>query len=117
MSTRKGSIQDHAAKAAWSFDPDFRHFRLGHLRWRKKMLRISDKGGPYGQPPKRRVVPLSRQLEALLEAYFALKVSAGSLGRARYKRSSNGSQVILHSTRNAGLNLFAGTCKNPIEEN
>jgi hypothetical protein len=44
------------------------------------------------------------------------RVSAGSVGRARYKRSSNGSRVMLESTRNPGLNLFARTCKNPHYE-
>jgi hypothetical protein len=72
ISPQKGSIQDHAAKAAWSFDPDFRHFRLGHLRWQQNMLRISDKGGPYGKPPKKRVVPLPRRLQAPRETHFAL---------------------------------------------
>ena len=43
-----------------------------HLRWQQKMLRISDKDGPYDKPPKTRVVPLSRRPLAPLEAYFAL---------------------------------------------
>jgi len=33
---------------------------------------ISGKGGPYGKQSKKRVVPLSRRLQALLEPYFAL---------------------------------------------
>jgi integrase/recombinase XerD len=36
------------------------------------MLRLSGKGGPYGKQSKKRVVPLSRRLQALLEPYFAL---------------------------------------------
>jgi integrase/recombinase XerD len=35
------------------------------------VLRIS-KDGPYGKQSKKRVVPLSRRLQALLEPYFAL---------------------------------------------
>ena len=31
ISPRKGSIQDHGAKAAWSFDPAFSQFRMEHL--------------------------------------------------------------------------------------
>jgi integrase/recombinase XerD len=42
------------------------------LLWQQKALRISGKGGPYGKPSKKRVVPLSRRLQALLEPYFAL---------------------------------------------
>jgi integrase/recombinase XerD len=43
-----------------------------HLLWQQKALRISGKGGPYGKQSKKRVVPLSRRLQALLEPYFAL---------------------------------------------
>jgi integrase/recombinase XerD len=42
------------------------------LLWQQKALRISGKGGPYGKQSKKRVVPLSRRLQALLEPYFAL---------------------------------------------
>jgi hypothetical protein len=35
-------------------DPDFSHFRLEHLQWRQKMLRISGKDGPYGKRPTKR---------------------------------------------------------------
>ena len=43
------------------------------LLWQQKALRISGKGGPYGKQSKKRVVPLSRRLQALLEAHFALQ--------------------------------------------
>jgi hypothetical protein len=43
-----------------------------HLQWQQKMLRISGKDGPYGKLPKKSVVPLSRRLQAPLEAHFAL---------------------------------------------
>jgi hypothetical protein len=36
------------------------------------VLRISGKDGPCGKLPKKSVVPLSRRLHTLLEAYFAL---------------------------------------------
>jgi integrase/recombinase XerD len=42
------------------------------LLWQQKALRLSGKGGPYGKQSKKRVVPLSRRLQALLEPYFAL---------------------------------------------
>ena len=60
-------------KAAWSFDSDLGHFRLEQLLRQQKALHISGKGGPYGKPPKKSVVPLSRRLPAPLEAYFALQ--------------------------------------------
>ena len=42
------------------------------LLWEQKALRITGKGGPYGKQSKKRVVPLSRRLQALLKPYFAL---------------------------------------------
>jgi|SRR6516164_6371303 integrase/recombinase XerD len=43
-----------------------------HILWQQKSLRVSGKGGPYGKRSKKRVVPMSRQTQALLEPYFAL---------------------------------------------
>ena len=40
--------------------------------WQQKSLRVSGKGVPYGKQSKKRVVPMSRQAQALLEPYFAL---------------------------------------------
>ena len=42
------------------------------ILWQQKSLRITGKGGPYGKKSKKRVVPLSKRVQALLEPYFAL---------------------------------------------
>ena len=44
-----------------------------HILWQEKALRISCKGGPHGKKTKKRVVPLSRRIQTLLEHYFALQ--------------------------------------------
>ena len=43
-----------------------------HVLWQQKSLRVSGKGGPYGKQSKKRVVPMSRRVQALLEPYFSL---------------------------------------------
>jgi integrase/recombinase XerD len=43
-----------------------------HILWQQKSIRISGKGGPYGKQSKKRVVPMSRRIQPLLEHYFAL---------------------------------------------
>ena len=43
-----------------------------HILWQEKALRISGKGGLHGKKTKKRVVPLSRRIQTLLEHYFAL---------------------------------------------
>jgi integrase/recombinase XerD len=43
-----------------------------HVLWQQRALRISGKGGPYGKQSKKRVVPMSRRVQALLEPYFSL---------------------------------------------
>ena len=43
-----------------------------HVLWQQKSLRVSGKGGPYGKQSKKRVVPMSRRVQALLEPYFTL---------------------------------------------
>jgi hypothetical protein len=100
MSPRKGSIQDHAAKAAWSFDPDFSHFRLRTCGRSRECC--ASAAGPG--------LTASRQRKASYRCPDGYRhrwrppspsMSAGSLGRARYKRSSNGSQVVLESARNS----------------
>lgn len=40
--------------------------------WQQRSLRVSGKGGPYGKRSKKRVVPMSRRIQALLEPYFSL---------------------------------------------
>jgi len=43
-----------------------------NMMWQEKALKISGKGGLYGKMSKKRIVPLSRRLQALLEHYFAI---------------------------------------------
>ena len=42
------------------------------ILWQQRSLRISGKGGPYGKKSKKRVVPMSNRVRALLEHYYAL---------------------------------------------
>lgn len=43
-----------------------------HIEWQQKALRITGKGGPHGKKSKKRVVPMSRRVQTLLEHYFAI---------------------------------------------
>lgn len=43
-----------------------------NILWQEKTLRITGKGGPHGKKTKKRVVPMSRRVQTLLEHYFAL---------------------------------------------
>jgi len=43
-----------------------------NIMWQQRSLRISGKGGPYGKKSKKRVVPMSNRVRALLEHYYAL---------------------------------------------
>ncbi len=44
-----------------------------NILWQQGCLRIKGKGGPFGKKTKVRVVPVSRRVMTLLEAYFALR--------------------------------------------
>lgn len=46
-----------------------------NILWQQKAIRVSGKGGPYGKKSKKRVVPISKRVRALLEPYFALNDS------------------------------------------
>lgn len=43
-----------------------------HLLWQQKAFRIVGKGGPHGHRSKRRIVPMSKRIQPLMEHYFAL---------------------------------------------
>lgn len=43
-----------------------------NILWQQKSIRISGKGGPYGKKTKKRVVPMSKRVQSLLEHYFAI---------------------------------------------
>jgi integrase/recombinase XerD len=40
--------------------------------WQQKSMRISGKGGIHGKKTKKRVVPMSKKVQTLLEHYFAI---------------------------------------------
>lgn len=43
-----------------------------HIQWQQKSIRITGKGGPQGKKSKKRVVPMSKRVQTLLEHYFAI---------------------------------------------
>ena len=43
-----------------------------NILWQQKTIRISGKGGPYGKKSKKRIVPMSKRVQALLEHHFAI---------------------------------------------
>ena len=43
-----------------------------NIEWQQKALRITGKGGSHGKKSKKRVVPMSRRVQVLLEHYFAI---------------------------------------------
>ena len=43
-----------------------------HIMWQQKSMRISGKGGIHGKKTKKRVVPMSKRVQTLLEHYFAI---------------------------------------------
>ena len=43
-----------------------------NILWQQKSIRVSGKGGIYGKKTKKRVVPMSKRVQSLLEHYFAL---------------------------------------------
>ena len=44
-----------------------------NILWQQRMLRITGKGGIYGKATKKRVVPMSKRVQILLDHWFALK--------------------------------------------
>ena len=59
--------------------------KRSQIDWQNHRLTVYGKGGPFGSRSKRRVLPLSRRVQALLEGHFAvhetLGVSVRSLSR------------------------------------
>ena len=45
---------------------------LDNVQWQQRFLRVTGKAGPHGSRRKKRIVPLSPRIGALLEPYFAL---------------------------------------------
>ncbi len=48
------------------------HLTPQHILWQQKAFRVEGKGGPYGKQSKKRVVPMSRRIQLLIEHYFAI---------------------------------------------
>ena len=46
-----------------------------NVLWQQKAFRVEGKGGPYGKQSKKRVVPMSRRIQPLIEHYFAIHES------------------------------------------
>jgi integrase/recombinase XerD len=44
----------------------------GNIMWQQKSIRVDGKGGIYGKKTKKRIVPMSRRVQTLLEHYFAI---------------------------------------------
>jgi integrase/recombinase XerD len=42
------------------------------ILWQQKAIRVTGKGGPHGKKSKKRVIPMSRRVQTLLEHYFAI---------------------------------------------
>lgn len=43
-----------------------------NILWQQKSIRVNGKGGMYGKKTKKRVVPMYRRVQTLLEHYFAI---------------------------------------------
>jgi integrase/recombinase XerD len=43
-----------------------------NILWQQKSIRITGKGDPHGKKSKKRTVPMSIRVQALLEHYFAI---------------------------------------------
>lgn len=43
-----------------------------NILWQQKAILITGKGGSYGKKSKKRIVPMSRRVQPLLEHYFAI---------------------------------------------
>ena len=43
-----------------------------HILWQQRAFRVESKVGPHGKHSKKRVVPISRRIQPLIEHYFAI---------------------------------------------
>jgi integrase/recombinase XerD len=48
-----------------------------NIDWQGHRLMIYGKGGPYGKKTKRRVIPLSKRAQEVIEGHFAIHETAG----------------------------------------
>jgi integrase/recombinase XerD len=81
-----------------------------HVMWQQKALRINGKGGPYGKKSKKRVVPMSKRVQALLEHYFAVN-NKWPIGvrqtQKLVKHVANKAQLTQHITPHILRHTFA----------
>jgi integrase/recombinase XerD len=81
-----------------------------HILWQQKAFRIQGKGGPYGKQSKRRVVPMSRRIQPLMEHYFAMH-NAWFVGPRQVqkvvKRIANRAQITHDVTPHVLRHTFA----------
>lgn len=81
-----------------------------HILWQQKSVRVSGKGGPYGTNSKKRVVPMSKRVQTLLEHYFALHekwfVGARQIQKI-VKRVANKAQLAQEVTPHVLRHTFA----------
>ncbi len=81
-----------------------------NILWQQRALRINGKGGPYGKKSKKRVVPMSKRVQALLEPYFALndKWFAGERQVQKIvKKIANRAQISQNVTPHVLRHTFA----------
>ncbi len=81
-----------------------------NVLWQQRALRINGKGGPYGKKSKKRVVPMSKRVQALLEPYFALndKWFAGERQVQKIvKKIANRAQISQNVTPHVLRHTFA----------
>jgi len=81
-----------------------------NILWQQKTIRISGKGGPYGKKSKKRVVPMSKRVQTLLEHYFAIN-NKWPVGLRQVqkivKHVANKAQLTQHVTPHVLRHTFA----------
>jgi integrase/recombinase XerD len=84
-----------------------------NLDWQNHRLMIYGKGGPYGKQSKRRVIPLSPRVQAILEGHLALhdrlQISARTIQRM-LKPIANRAHISRPVTPHVLRHTFSVTC-------
>lgn len=81
-----------------------------NILWQQKTIRISGKGGPYGKLSKKRIIPMSKRVQRLLEHHFAID-NKWPVGKRQVqkivKRIANKAQLSQHITPHILRHTFA----------